>query len=90
MKKALKITLKALAVLFAAVLFLLFFYVPRYWVVRRNVTPAQKSGEEITIMSTNVRFYNPLDLLKKSWFYRADLIGAGNNPMVETTAGCFI
>lgn len=74
MKKALKIVLKVLAVLFAAVLLLLFFYVPRYWIVRRDVTPAQKSGEEITMMSTNVRFYNPLDLLKKSWFYRADLI----------------
>ena len=74
MKKILKIALGVLALLLAAVILLLFFYVPRYWIVRREVSPAQKSGEEITIMSTNVRFYNPLDLFKKSWFYRADLI----------------
>lgn len=72
--KIFKSILKILALLLALILIVLFFYVPRYWIVRREVSPAQKSGEEITIMSTNVRFYNPLDLFKKSWFYRADLI----------------
>ena len=72
--KIFKSILMILALLLALILIVLFFYVPRYWIVRREVSPAQKSGEEITIMSTNVRFYNPLDLFKKSWFYRADLI----------------
>ena len=72
--KIFKSILKILALLLALILIVLFFYVPRYWIVRREVSPALKSGEEITIMSTNVRFYNPLDLFKKSWFYRADLI----------------
>ena len=74
MKKALKIVFSSLAVALAIILFILFFYVPKYWIDRRTVTPAQKSGDEMVIMSTNVRFYNPLDFLKKSWFYRADLI----------------
>ena len=72
--KVLKIILKALAIILAAILFVLFFYVPRYWIVRRSVEPTERSGEEMVIMSTNVRFYNPLDFFKKSWFYRADLI----------------
>ena len=74
MKKAIKIALSALAIALALILFVLLFYVPRYFLVRRTVEPSQRGGDEITIMSTNVRFYNPLDFLKKSWFYRADLI----------------
>lgn len=72
--KIFKNILKVLAVLLALILFVLLFYVPKYLIDRRTVTPAENVGEEITIMSTNVRFYNPLDFLKKSWFYRADLI----------------
>ncbi len=72
--KIFKNILKVLAILLALILFVLLFYVPKYLIDRRTVTPAANAGEEITIMSTNVRFYNPLDFLKKSWFYRADLI----------------
>lgn len=72
--KIFKNILKVLAILLALILFVLLFYVPKYLIDRRTVTPAENVGEEITIMSTNVRFYNPLDFLKKSWFYRADLI----------------
>ena len=64
--KIFKSILKILALLLALILIVLFFYVPRYWIVRREVSPALKSGEEITIMSTNVRFYNPLDLLRRA------------------------
>ena len=72
--KILKTTLKIIAALLALILVILFLYVPKYWIDRRTVTPAEREGEEIVMMSTNVRFYNPLDLFKKSWFYRADLI----------------
>ena len=72
--KILKNTLKVLAALLAVILVVLFLYVPRYLIVRRDVTPAERNDEEMIIMSTNVRFYNPLDFFKKSWFYRADLI----------------
>jgi endonuclease/exonuclease/phosphatase family metal-dependent hydrolase len=72
--KIFKNILKVLAILLVLILFVLLFYVPKYLIDRRTVTPAETVGEEITIMSTNVRFYNPLDFLKKSWFYRADLI----------------
>jgi endonuclease/exonuclease/phosphatase family metal-dependent hydrolase len=42
----------------------------------RNVTVnlAKSEGEEFTLMSTNVRCYAPDDLLKKSLFYRMELI----------------
>ena len=72
--KALKIILSVLAVVLAVILIVLFFYVPRYFIDRRTVSPAEREGEDFILMSTNVRFYNPLDFLQKSWFYRAGLI----------------
>ena len=50
------------------------FYVPKYVIDKDTVEPSAEVSEEITIMSSNVRFYNPMDLFKKSWFYRASLL----------------
>ena len=69
-----KIFLKILAILLALVLLILFFYVPQYLFVRRSIIPAESTGEELVLMSTNIYTYAPLDLFKRSWFYRADLI----------------
>lgn len=80
--KALKITLKVLAALLALILVILLFYVPKYLIDKRTITPTERAGEEMVMMSTNVRFYNPLDFFKKSWFYRADLIAED----IETVA----
>ena len=38
-----------------------------------DISAAEKS-DEITLISVNVRTWSPTDVLKKSWFYRADLI----------------
>ena len=75
-KLGLKIVLATLSALILAALVVLFFYLPRYLTKDVTVTPGENAGEELTIMSTNVRFYNPMDFLQKSWFYRAELIAA--------------
>ena len=69
--KILRITLFSLL---ALVLVVELFYLPRYWSLRTEIAPAENSGEELTIMSANVRCYSPTDFFKKSWFYRADLL----------------
>ena len=50
-------------------------YVPRYLTDRPtfDITSAA-DPDAITVMSANVRCFSPLDLFKKSWFYRAKLI----------------
>ena len=73
-KKLLKIFLISLLALVALVLAVLFFYLPRYWFNRVEVVPAENTGEELTIMSANVRCYSPTDFFQKSWFYRANLL----------------
>ncbi|MBE6699247.1 MAG: endonuclease/exonuclease/phosphatase family protein [Ruminococcaceae bacterium] len=73
-KMSLKIALISVLVLVALILGTLFFYLPRYLTKDVIVNPTAKEGEELTIMSTNVRCYSPTDFLKKSWFYRAELI----------------
>jgi endonuclease/exonuclease/phosphatase family metal-dependent hydrolase len=73
-KKALKIILALLITLIVSVLVILFFYFPRYLTRNVVVTTAVSDDAELTIMSTNVRCYSPMDLFKKSWFYRAELL----------------
>lgn len=73
-KMGLKIALISMLVLVALILGILFFYLPRYLTKDVIVTPTAKEGEELTIMSTNVRCYAPDDLFKKSLFYRMELI----------------
>lgn len=77
MKKWLKrISLGILSVLLAVILVatvVFGWYFPRYLLNKQavSITP---SSETITMMSCNVRCLTPLDLGKKSWFYRADLM----------------
>ena len=70
--------MKAILKAFSAVLLftvaVLGFYVPRYIFSDAKITPSEKTDDTMTIMSTNVRCYEPFSLFKESWFYRADLI----------------
>lgn len=71
-----KIALIALSVLLALIFcasVVLGWYFPRY-LSRKEAVSMQPAGEGITMMSCNVRCLTPLDLGKKSWFYRADLL----------------
>lgn len=52
----------------------LFFYYPHYLQNKSRVVLPVKTDGTVTVMSCNVRCLSPLDLGKKSWFYRADLI----------------
>ena len=79
MKKKVKIMLLTvsatlLALLLAATM-LLGWYFPRY-LRRKQAVQIQPDGGQITIMSCNLRCMTPLDLGKKAWFYRADLLVA--------------
>ena len=73
-KMPLKIVVISVTALIVLVLGILLFYLPRYITKDVIVSPAASDGEELTIMSTNVRYYTPTDFFKKSWFYRAELI----------------
>ena len=48
-------------------------YFPRYS-SRKETVVMNPKADAITMMSCNVRCLTPLDLGKKSWFYRADLL----------------
>lgn len=69
-----KIILLSLLALIIFILAILFFYLPRYLIRNVTVDLPPSEGEELTIMSTNVRCYAPDDLFKKSLFYRMELI----------------
>ena len=71
MFKILRITLLSIL---ALVLATQLFYLPRYWMKRTEIIPSESTGEELIIMSANVRCYAPDDLFQKSWFYRAELL----------------
>lgn len=71
-----KILTSAVAVLLALILtavLVLGWYYPRYLKQKEPIVmnPAE---DQITMMSCNVRCLTPLDLGKRSWFYRADLL----------------
>lgn len=71
-----KILLAVGGVLLAIVLcamIVLGWYFPRYLLRKEAVSITPDPGS-ITMMSCNVRCLTPLDLGKKSWFYRADLL----------------
>ena len=61
-----------LALLLVAVV-VLGWYFPGYLAKKEAITMTPKA-DAITMMSCNVRCLTPLDLGKKSWFYRADLL----------------
>ena len=69
-----KTFLKLIAVLLILALGVVLFYVPHYFLTDATVEISDEVTDTITVMSTNVRFYNPLDVFKRSWFYRASLI----------------
>lgn len=48
-------------------------YFPRY-ISRKEAVVMNPKADAITMMSCNVRCLTPLDLGKRSWFYRADLL----------------
>ena len=48
-------------------------YFPRF-LSRKEVVTITPKAENITMMSCNLRCLTPLDLGKRSWFYRADLL----------------
>lgn len=71
-----KLSLGILSLLLAIVLAaaaILGWYFPHYLANKTPVTIAPAT-ETVTMMSCNVRCLTPLDLGKKSWFYRADLM----------------
>ena len=69
-----KTVFKLIALLLVIAIGVVFFYVPSYLLNDAKVELSSEETDTITVMSTNVRFYNPLDFLKQSWFYRASLI----------------
>lgn len=62
-----------LLVTIPGVLVAMLWYFPRY-LIRKEPVQIQPVGEGITLMSCNVRCLTPMDLGKRSWFYRADLL----------------
>ncbi len=72
-KKGLLIALAALLAIVLCAAVVLGWYFPRYVSRKAAVSMAPEAGS-ITMMSCNVRCLTPLDLGKKSWFYRADLL----------------
>ncbi len=76
MKKAKKWLLGILAMLIVILLcvtLVLGWYYPRFLSHKAAVTMNPEEGN-ITMMSCNLRCWTPLDLGKKAWFYRADLL----------------
>ena len=71
-KVLLSILVALLAIILLAVI-ILGWHFPRYLSRKEAITMTPEEGI-ITMMSCNVRCLTPLDLGKKSWFYRADLL----------------
>ena len=77
MKKGKIIGLCALGFLLAvilAALVIFYWYWPHYAMEKEAAVFDSGDSSHITMMSCNLRCLTPLDLGKKSWFYRADLI----------------
>ena len=72
-KKCLLGILAAVLALLMCATVVLGWYFPRYVSRKEAVTIVPKAGS-ITMMSCNVRCWSPLDLGKKAWFYRANLL----------------
>lgn len=74
MKKFLKILISLILAAVLTFLFMVTFYLPKYLSSDAKVTAGPLEGDEMTIMSTNVRYIAYDDFFKRAWFYRADLI----------------
>lgn len=89
--KIIKRILVAIAVLLLSIVLgwalLMFWYFPHYQMNKEEITfEAPQNEAEIRIMNYNVRCLSPLDLGKKNWYYRADLIAES----IETAAPTII
>ena len=75
-KKILLAIVALLATVLLAAVIIVYWYYPKYQLKKEPIQVATDSAdsEDITIMSYNLRYWNPLDLGKKSWFYRAPLM----------------
>ena len=67
------IVVSVLLALILIALVVLGWYFPHY-LLKKAPVQIRPDPEKITMMSCNVRCLTPLDLGKKSWFYRADLL----------------
>ncbi len=81
MKKRTKKIITSIAVILAALICwgtLFFWYYPHYKDSKTKIVIQDIYAEnELKVMSCNVRCIAPTDVLKRSWFYRADLIIQG-------------
>ncbi len=83
MQKVLKrIIISVVALLLSVIIVwggLMFASYPRYKKLKatHNIEYSADDLSEVRVMSCNVRCLNPMDLGKKSWFYRADLLLKG-------------
>ena len=68
-----KLLCSLLALVFLAGV-VLFWHFPRYRMKKEAVDIVPTDSEAVTMMSYNLRCLTPLDLGKKSWFYRAELV----------------
>ena len=72
-----KIAIKILCGLLTLILVagvVLFWHFPQYLLKKEAVSIPSDSNGTVTMMSYNLRCLTPLDLGKKSWFYRAELV----------------
>ena len=72
-----KVLLGLLSLLLAVVLIaciVMFWHYPRFLMARRTLSIPAGETAEVKLMSYNLRCLTPLDLGKKSWFYRAEHI----------------
>lgn len=72
-KKILKIFLCVILVVIIAAVGTIGFYYPVY-LKDKEIVRIELQSDEITAMSCNLRCLTPLDIGKKSWFYRARLV----------------
>ena len=72
-KKVLLCSLAAILALLLLAVIVTGWHFPRYFSKKEAVT-ITPNNSAITMMSCNLRCLTPLDLGKKSWFYRADLL----------------
>lgn len=75
-KKVLLSVAAALAALLIAAVVVLGWYFPRYLKNKEALALQPAQDGSVTMMSCNVRCLTPMDLGKRSWFYRADLLMA--------------
>ena len=64
----------SLAAILLTAIIIVCWYFPHYQWNKEPVQVTIQAEDEITMMSYNLRYFNPMDFGKKNWFYRASLI----------------